>query len=200
MSSCRTPSAIRPSIPEPTALPPPRRRAAFHEGASGKAAGTGREPCLCDRFMWLGTFRPVKAENHRPSYAQRFMMSAETAESSQPDAQRRTPYRLRRHNLVPDGRVSGRTGRHVPLKSAWTDIFIYPGYKFRALDALITELPSAGKYACNARFGACRAGEYPACLSGGGAGKISLFLVRRCDVHPLKSLLRTDCTQRRLHV
>jgi S-adenosylmethionine:tRNA ribosyltransferase-isomerase len=27
---------------------------------------------------------------------------------------------------------------HISAKSGWTDIFIYPGYKFKAIDALIT--------------------------------------------------------------
>ena len=27
---------------------------------------------------------------------------------------------------------------HLKAKSGWTDIFIYPGYEFRALDGLIT--------------------------------------------------------------
>jgi len=33
--------------------------------------------------------------------------------------------------------VAGLHGRIVPAKG-WTDIFIYPGYRFRAVDALIT--------------------------------------------------------------
>ena len=27
---------------------------------------------------------------------------------------------------------------HIPVKSGWTEIFIYPGYKFKAIDCLIT--------------------------------------------------------------
>ena len=27
---------------------------------------------------------------------------------------------------------------HIPVKSGWTEIFIYPGYKFKVMDGLIT--------------------------------------------------------------
>ena len=66
------------------------------------------------------------------------MMSAETAELLN---------RTHRegHRIVCVGTTSCRTVESLVEpdgtlreKSAWTDIFIYPGYKFRALDALIT--------------------------------------------------------------
>ena len=44
--------------------------------------------------------------------------------------------------MVPSGSASGLPMTSTLLKevetSGWTDIFIYPGYKFKAVDALIT--------------------------------------------------------------
>ena len=42
--------------------------------------------------------------------------------------------------------------------SGWTEIFIYPGYRFKILDALITNFPSSGVYADHA------------CIRSGGKG------------------------------
>ena len=88
----------------------------------------------------LGTFRPVKAEEitDHHMHSEFCMMSAETAELLN---------RTHRegHRIVCVGTTSCRTVESLVEpdgtfreKSAWTDIFIYPGYKFRALDALIT--------------------------------------------------------------
>ena len=88
----------------------------------------------------LGTFRPVKAEEvtEHHMHSEFCMMSAETAELLN---------RTHRegHRIVCVGTTSCRTVESLVEpdgtfreKSAWTDIFIYPGYKFRALDALIT--------------------------------------------------------------
>lgn len=88
----------------------------------------------------LGTFRPVKAEeitDHR-MHAEFCMLDAETAALL-------NETRESGGRIVCVGTTSCRTlesladenGRFKE-KSAWTDIFIYPGYRFRAMDALIT--------------------------------------------------------------
>ncbi|MBM7870129.1 S-adenosylmethionine:tRNA ribosyltransferase-isomerase [Clostridium pascui] len=88
----------------------------------------------------LGTFRPVKVdeiENHT-MHSEYYSMSKETAEiiNSTKEAGGR---------VIAVGTTSNRTletiadenGR-VKEQSGWTDIFIYPGYKFKVVDALIT--------------------------------------------------------------
>ena len=88
----------------------------------------------------LGTFRPVKAEeiaeNHM--HSELCMMSAETA-----DILNET--RKNGGRIVCVGTTSCRTLESLVgedgtfcAASRWTDIFIYPGYRFRAMDALIT--------------------------------------------------------------
>ncbi len=88
----------------------------------------------------LGTFRPVKAEEitEHHMHSELCMMSAETADLL--NETRRGGGRI-----VCVGTTSCRTleslvkedGMFAP-GSKWTDIFIYPGYTFKAMDALIT--------------------------------------------------------------
>ena len=88
----------------------------------------------------LGTFRPVKAEEvtEHHMHSEFCMISQETA-----DLLNRT--RAAGGRIVCVGTTSCRTvesladeNGHFTARSAWTDIFIYPGYRFKAMDALIT--------------------------------------------------------------
>lgn len=88
----------------------------------------------------LGTFRPVKAEdiNEHVMHSEYYNLSKETAEIIN-----RTKENGKR--VIAVGTTSCRTletigdenGR-VKEDSGWTDIFIFPGYKFKIVDALIT--------------------------------------------------------------
>ena len=88
----------------------------------------------------LGTFRPVKAEKIKDHHmhSELCMVSKETA-----DILNET--RRRGGRIVCVGTTSCRTleslvneDRTFEPKSKWTEIFIYPGYRFKAMDALIT--------------------------------------------------------------
>ena len=88
----------------------------------------------------LGTFRPVKAEEitDHHMHAEFCMLSAETARLL-------NETRANGGRIVCVGTTSCRTlesfadeNGHFEEKSGWTDIFIYPGYRFKAMDALIT--------------------------------------------------------------
>ena len=88
----------------------------------------------------LGTFRPVKAEEitEHHMHSELCMMNAETA-----DILNET--RKNGGRIVCVGTTSCRTLESLVgedgtfcAASRWTDIFIYPGYRFRAMDALIT--------------------------------------------------------------
>lgn len=87
----------------------------------------------------LGTFSPVKTENilnHK--------MHSELAEIDFSTAKRLKTAKERGRRIIAVGTTSARTleswGKAgFPNKySDWTDIFIYPGYKFTAVSALIT--------------------------------------------------------------
>ena len=88
----------------------------------------------------LGTFRPVKAEDisDHHMHSEFCMISAETAATIN-EAKRNGG------RIICVGTTSCRTLESLAKPdgtfeegSAWTDIFIYPGYRFRAMDGLIT--------------------------------------------------------------
>ena len=88
----------------------------------------------------LGTFRPVKAEEvtEHHMHSELCMMNTGTADIL--NATRRNGGRI-----ICVGTTSCRTLESLvnadgsfEAKSKWTDIFIYPGYAFKAMDGLIT--------------------------------------------------------------
>jgi len=88
----------------------------------------------------LGTFRPVTVEN-----IQEHKMHAEYYELSHEAADLINSTKQVGGKVIAVGTTSTRTLETVAdvngiIKpgSGWTDIFIYPGYKFKAVDALIT--------------------------------------------------------------
>lgn len=88
----------------------------------------------------LGTFRPVKEENitDHAMHSEYCVLSRETA-----DLINRT--RRAGGRCVCVGTTSCRTleswageDGHLEARSGWTDIYIYPGYRFKVMDALVT--------------------------------------------------------------
>lgn len=88
----------------------------------------------------LGTFRPVKVDDINDHH-----MHSEYYELSEEAANIINETKKTGGRIISVGTTSTRTletigndaGEVVP-KSGWTDIFIYPGYKFKVVDALIT--------------------------------------------------------------
>ncbi|HHW42914.1 MAG TPA: tRNA preQ1(34) S-adenosylmethionine ribosyltransferase-isomerase QueA [Desulfotomaculum sp.] len=88
----------------------------------------------------LGTFRPVRVEDITEHH-----MHAEYYEITPEAARDINGARARGGRVVAVGTtttrcletVAGNDGRIAP-GSGWTDIFIYPGYRFKAIDALVT--------------------------------------------------------------
>lgn len=112
----------------------------FTEELLKKIKDKGVEICYITLHVGLGTFRPVKVddvESHQ-MHSEFYMISKEVADTinKAKDEGRR---------VVAVGTTSIRTletvaddfGK-VSEKSGWTDIFIYPGYKFKCVNALIT--------------------------------------------------------------
>ncbi|WP_026884384.1 tRNA preQ1(34) S-adenosylmethionine ribosyltransferase-isomerase QueA [Clostridium akagii] len=88
----------------------------------------------------LGTFRPVKVENieEHHMHSEFYIMNKETADIINGTKEKGG-------RVISVGTTSTRTletiadenGR-VGEKTGWTEIFIYPGYKYKVVDALIT--------------------------------------------------------------
>lgn len=88
----------------------------------------------------LGTFRPVKAEE-----ITEHVMHSEYYEVPREAADTINAARAAGGRIISVGTTSTRTLESVadekgviPAASGWTNIFIYPGYRFRAIDGLIT--------------------------------------------------------------
>ena len=100
----------------------------------------GVKVCYITLHVGLGTFRPVKAENldEHEMHAEYCMIPQETAD-------------LINRTKAAGGRVicvgttscrtieswAGKDGR-LEASAGWTNIFIYPGYRFKVLDGLVT--------------------------------------------------------------
>lgn len=88
----------------------------------------------------LGTFRPVKAENIAEHHMHSEFYMVEEDQAALINATRQTG-----HRVIAVGTTSCRTLESAADEqgilragSGWTDIFIYPGYRFRLTDGLIT--------------------------------------------------------------
>ena len=88
----------------------------------------------------LGTFRPVKEENvlDHHMHSEFYIVDEEAARVI-------NETKASGGRVISVGTTSTRTletvaepDGHIPVKSGWTDIFIYPGYQFKAVDCLIT--------------------------------------------------------------
>ena len=112
----------------------------FTEELLEKIRQKGVKTAFVTLHVGLGTFRPVKAEEitQHHMHAELCMISAETAQILNETKQSggrvicvgTTSCRTLESLAQPDGSFTE--------KSAWTEIFIYPGYTFRAMDGLIT--------------------------------------------------------------
>ena len=96
--------------------------------------------CYVTLHVGLGTFRPVKAED-----IQDHEMHSEFCQISQETADTINRTRANGGRVVCVGTTSCRTVESfaeedgtMRARSGWTNIFIYPGYRFKVLDALIT--------------------------------------------------------------
>lgn len=88
----------------------------------------------------LGTFRPVKVENVLEHH-----MHSEFYRIEQSEADKINQAKESGHRVIAVGTTSTRTlesaadeNGYLRETSGWTEIFIYPGYQFKVIDALIT--------------------------------------------------------------
>lgn len=105
-----------------------------------KIEGMGVKLCYVTLHVGLGTFRPVKAEDiqEHEMHSEFCMISQETADIINETKRNggrvicvgTTSCRTIESFAAEDGTMTERSG--------WTNIFIFPGYKFKVLDCLIT--------------------------------------------------------------
>ena len=112
----------------------------FDETLLNEIKARGIKLAFVTLHVGLGTFRPVKVdviEEHK-MHSEFYTISKETADII-------NETKANGGRVICVGTTSCRTVETaaendgtLTEKSGWTDIFIYPGYKFKALDALIT--------------------------------------------------------------
>ena len=105
-----------------------------------KIKDKGINICYITLHVGLGTFRPVKVdtiEEHK-MHSEYYSMSKDVAKTLNKTKESN-------HKIIAVGTTTTRTLETIMNKydefrecSGWTDIFIYPGYKFKGIDSLIT--------------------------------------------------------------
>ena len=112
----------------------------FTEELLDKIRGKGIRTAFVTLHVGLGTFRPVKAENISDHH-----MHSELCMLNEETAQILNQTRKEGGRIICVGTTSCRTLESLvnddgsfEAKSKWTEIFIYPGYQFKAMQGLIT--------------------------------------------------------------
>lgn len=105
-----------------------------------KVRDMGVEIAEVTLHVGLGTFRPVKAETIEEHH-----MHSEFYQIAQSEADKINNAKKNGGRIIAVGTTSTRTleaaandDGTIPAKSGWTEIFIFPGYRFKTIDALIT--------------------------------------------------------------
>jgi len=100
----------------------------------------GIQICYVTLHVGLGTFRPVNVED-----VTKHVMHSEYYEMDEKTANILNKAKKEGRRIISVGTTSTRTLESIINKyghfkecSGWTDIFIYPGYEFKAINALIT--------------------------------------------------------------
>ncbi len=112
----------------------------FTESFLDQIRGMGVSIASVTLHVGLGTFRPVKAEQVQDHH-----MHSEFYRVEETEAEKIRQAKAAGGRVIAVGTTSCRTLESVAARfgeikgcSGWTDIFIYPGYQFRAIDGLIT--------------------------------------------------------------
>ena len=112
----------------------------FTEELLNKIKTKGITICYITLHVGLGTFRPVNVEDvtKHKMHSEFYTMNKETAQILNTAKQED-------RRIISVGTTTTRTLETIMAKynqfkecSGWTDIFIYPGFKFKAIDGLIT--------------------------------------------------------------
>lgn len=112
----------------------------FTEDILKKLTDKGVKICYVTLHVGIGTFRPVKAENieDHQMHSEHYHIPKETADTI-------NETKKNGGRVIAVGTTCCRTLESVMTSQGemkefddWTNIFIYPGYKFKCIDALIT--------------------------------------------------------------
>jgi S-adenosylmethionine:tRNA ribosyltransferase-isomerase len=125
---------------EPGSVAAPTAGLHFSTGLLGELDQRGVEIVKITLHVGYGTFAPMRVKDVREH-----AMHPEYAEISRDAAQRITRAKSEGRRIIAVGTTSVRTLEYVALKegtvtafSGYCDLYIYPGFRFRIVDAMIT--------------------------------------------------------------
>ena len=125
---------------EPGSAAAPTAGLHFTKELLARIEAKGVKLCYVTLHVGLGTFRPVKEEEieDHPMHAEFCIVPERTAQLV-------TETKRAGGRVVAVGTTSCRTLESfanddgtLDARSGWTDIFVYPGYRFKCIDALVT--------------------------------------------------------------
>lgn len=111
----------------------------FTKDILDKITAKGIEIAFLTLHVGLGTFRPVKVQNIEEHH-----MHSEYYKLTEEEAKKINKCKENGGRIIAVGTTSCRTLETIAMngeiraQSGWTDIFIYEGFKFKAIDGLIT--------------------------------------------------------------
>lgn len=112
----------------------------FNDELLAKIEESGVNIARLTLHVGLGTFRPVKAE-----FISEHKMHSEYYELTEKEAEKINLAKRNGNKVISVGTTSTRTLEtigdeqgYVRAQKGWTDIFIFPGYKYKVVDSLIT--------------------------------------------------------------
>lgn len=150
-----------------------------------KIAAKGVKVSYVTLHVGLGTFRPVKEDEieAHEMHSEFCIVPEETAAAINETKKNggRVLQSARHHAALAES--FAKEDGALEACSGWTNIFIYPGYRFKCIDALVTNfhLPESTAYNAGVRVGWTRA--YHERVQHRSKGEVPLLLIRRCDVH-----------------
>ena len=114
----------------------------------------------------LGTFRPVKVDDVEKHHMHSEFYIVEEDQAKLINDTKKNGGRVISVGTTSCRTLESATGEDGIVKagSGWTEIFIYPGYKFKADRWTDHQFPSAGVHAADAGFSPCRKRTYYGCL------------------------------------
>ena len=125
---------------EPGSAAAPTARLHFTKELLGEIAAKGVRVCYLTLHVGLGTFRPVKEDDieEHEMHSEFCIVPEETAKTV-------NETRKNGGRVIAVGTTSCRTLESfttdegiLEARSGWTNIFIYPGYRFKCVDGLVT--------------------------------------------------------------
>ncbi len=172
---------------KPGAVAAPTAGLHFDEPLLAALRAKGVEMAFVTLHVGAGTFQPVRVET-----IEDHVMHAEYAEVPQDVVDAVLACKARGKRVVAVGTTSVRSLESAAAASKEaliapffgdTSIFIYPGYHYQVIDALVTNfhLPESTLIMLVSAFAGYK--KYHERLSAGGGRAVSLFQLRRCDVH-----------------